>query len=132
MPSWSSAAPGCHHPDTPPVGWWNAFHNRFRGCLGHAPHRPASLSAADGYNAPLNATTSDQYRPTPSAGRSLAALVGCLLLTYGVSATAVFVSTGVWYTGMAKPTWNQPNWLFGPVWTISYSLREIAFRQGCH
>ena len=59
------------------------------------------------------------------------ALVGWLLLTFSASATAVFVSTGVWYAGLAKPSWNPPGWIFGPAWPISYSLREIAFRQGC-
>lgn len=80
---------------------------------------------------PMNATTSDQYRPTPSTVRSLLALAGWLLLTFSASATAVFVSTDSWYAGLAKPTWNPPGELFGPAWTIPYSLRENIFRQGC-
>ena len=56
----------------------------------------------------MNKTPSDHTHPTPSAGRSLAALVGWLLLTYSASATAVFVSTGDWYAALAKPTWNPP------------------------
>ncbi len=70
----------------------------------------------------MNATTSDQYRPTPSAGRSLAALVCWLLLTFSASATAVFIATDGWYATLAKPTWNQPDWLLGPAWLITYSL----------
>ncbi len=31
-----------------------------------------------------------------------------------------------WYADLAKPTWTPPNWLFGPVWTILFSLMAIA------
>lgn len=79
----------------------------------------------------MNTLPSDHTHSKPSAGRTLAALAGWLLLTFSASATAVFVSTGGWYAGLAKPAWNPPGWIFGPVWTITYSLREIAFRQGC-
>ena len=79
---------------------------------------------------PMNALPSALAHPRPSAGRSLAALAGWLLLTYSASATAVFVSTGGWYAGLAKPTWNPPNRLLGPARSISYSLRKNVFRHG--
>jgi len=31
-----------------------------------------------------------------------------------------------WYSALAKPGWTPPKWLFGPVWTILYSLMAIA------
>lgn len=74
----------------------------------------------------MNNTPSDLTRPTLSAGRSLAALAGWLILTYSASATVVFVSTGGWYAGLAKPTWNPPGWLFGPVWTVLYAMMAVA------
>ena len=80
----------------------------------------------------MNAIPSDLAHAKPSPIRSLAALAGWLLLTFSASATAVFIADNGWYAALAKPAWNPPGWLFGPTLTISYSLREIAFRQGCH
>lgn len=32
-----------------------------------------------------------------------------------------------WYQTLLKPTWSPPSWIFGPVWTVLYTIILISF-----
>jgi tryptophan-rich sensory protein len=52
----------------------------------------------------------------------VAAVITILLLGVGGALTDV----GVWYRSIAKPSWNPPDWLFGPAWTVILGLAAWA------
>jgi tryptophan-rich sensory protein len=35
--------------------------------------------------------------------------------------------TYAWYATLIKPDWAPPSWLFGPVWSILYTIIAISF-----
>ncbi len=36
------------------------------------------------------------------------------------------VQAGAFYAGLQRPNWAPPGWLFGPVWTLLYTMMGIA------
>jgi len=56
-------------------------------------------------------------------------LLICLLLPLlvgGISGYATASSIESWYVTLHKPTFNPPNYLFGPVWSFLYILMGVS------
>ncbi|WP_198943312.1 TspO/MBR family protein [Actinokineospora bangkokensis] len=61
--------------------------------------------------------------------RDWAALVGFLVLCFGIAALGALATAGNvdgWYATADKPSFTPPNWLFGPVWTVLYALIAVS------
>lgn len=53
------------------------------------------------------------------------AVMVCLLIGF-LSGFATQSSVDTWYAGLNKPSFNPPNWVFAPVWTVLYILMGVA------
>jgi len=49
------------------------------------------------------------------------------LLAGAVGSAFTTSAITTWYTTLNKPSFNPPNYLFGPVWTVLYILMGISF-----
>ena len=62
--------------------------------------------------------------------QSVAGLIFWLGICYFTAWVGAQVSPGIasadWYETINKPDWNPPGWLFGPVWTLLYTLMGFA------
>ena len=58
--------------------------------------------------------------------RAWLGLPAWLLLPFAAAAVGTRFMPGAWYASLAKPAWNPPNWIFGPVWTLLYILMGVA------
>jgi len=48
-------------------------------------------------------------------------------LFFGVLGGLITInSVRTWYPGIQKPSWNPPNWLFGPVWSTLFIIIGIS------
>ena len=62
-------------------------------------------------------------------GKSIGGLAFFLVLCFAVSALGAAVtatSLDSWYQGLAKPSFNPPDWIFPPVWTTLFTFMAIA------
>jgi tryptophan-rich sensory protein len=47
-------------------------------------------------------------------------------------AGAVLTELGAWYYNLRKPSWQPPDWLFGPAWTFIFICEAAAGVIGWH
>jgi translocator protein len=52
----------------------------------------------------------------------IAAAVAVFVATLGGTLT----DTGPWYQDLRKPSWQPPDWLFGPGWTLIFALATVS------
>jgi benzodiazapine receptor len=56
-------------------------------------------------------------------------LIFCIAFPLLVGAASGFITAsglGDWYLSINKPSFNPPNWIFGPVWTTLYVLMGVS------
>jgi benzodiazapine receptor len=66
----------------------------------------------------------DQARPS-----NWRVLAGFLALSFAVSAAGGWITAGsveTWYPTLAKPSFNPPDWVFAPVWTVLYGMMAVS------
>jgi benzodiazapine receptor len=67
--------------------------------------------------------------PVRSRLADIVALVLFVALCLGIGALGASVtatSVDTWYAGLVKPSFNPPDEVFGPVWTVLYILMGVA------
>jgi len=45
-------------------------------------------------------------------------------------AGGLLTSIGPWYRSLRKPTWQPPDWAFGPAWTLIFALAALSAALG--
>ena len=122
------------------LGWFDEA--RVRELLGiPAPSRPALILTV-GYPAGEAASPRQRKRleemslwnrplievsPVPST-RAWRGLAGWLAVTYAGAAIggAATASARSFYATLVQPVWAPPAWVFGPVWSLLYTLMAVA------
>jgi translocator protein len=67
-------------------------------------------------------------RDPSSKRRNGLALAGFIFVTFCAPLLSMGVGSmpGAWYAALNKPPWNPPPWVFGPAWTLLYTLMAVA------
>ena len=76
-------------------------------------------------------TANLSHRSTGTTGRatSVLVLIAFIAISFAVAALGSVATAGNvdgWYADAAKASWNPPNGIFGPVWTILYTAISVA------
>lgn len=58
--------------------------------------------------------------------RGWKSLIVFLLLVTAAALAGATSAPDAWFEALQKPSFNPPNWVFGPAWTLLYALMAIA------
>ena len=58
----------------------------------------------------------------PTSTLLVAALIALVVAGLGGWLTRI----GPWYRALRKPSWQPPDWLFGPAWTLIFGLATVS------
>jgi len=61
--------------------------------------------------------------------QSVLGLIGWVVLCFtaaGVGSSFTLPQIDTWYAQLEKPSFNPPNWIFGPVWSTLYLMMAVA------
>jgi translocator protein len=60
----------------------------------------------------------------PTKLRAIAVAAACAVAVAALG--ALVTDLGPWYYALRKPSWQPPDWLFGPAWTVIFACAALA------
>jgi translocator protein len=57
---------------------------------------------------------------------SVLSLAVWLVICFTIATIGGMARPGQWYRGINKPSWNPPDWVFAPVWTLLFIMMAVA------
>lgn len=71
-------------------------------------------------------TTSSHHRSREGGWTALALSFAAVAVVSVVGSLTTETGPGSWYAQLEQPSWNPPDWLFGPVWSLLYTAMAVA------
>lgn len=90
---------------------------------GHVPDRPRESAIMQKNAAAIVSRRCHAHKHVVPETSTIAFIVWAVILG---GAGGLLTTIGPWYRNLAKPSWQPPDWLFGPAWTLILGLAAWA------